>query len=277
MSGRDPVIEKYLADQYKFVLNENQLSLHYDNYVETGQSSSLAQGIVSNWGNETVVLDIGCGYGSLVMLLRESGFKAFGTDMAKFEIAHARRKFEEISTNSEEIYVCTDSPSSFFGAHTFDLITAWNVLEHVSDLATFLDEIDRNLKSGGNFLFLCPNYGVLRREAHYGLLWIPFLPKSIYRKILILMKKNPEFFDSNIFPITKFRVIREFHKRGFKLQVPKYKLTKIVSPGEIKNPYKKKLVDLAVSLKLNKILEFVLILSTFNILSRSIEFQARKL
>ena len=45
-----------------------------------------------------------------------------------------------------------------FDANTFDVITMWHVLEHVSDLQGQIRELERILRPGGLLIIAVPNY-----------------------------------------------------------------------------------------------------------------------
>jgi len=56
----------------------------------------------------------------------------------------------------------------FCSSQSLDLIFLINVFEHLPDWRDFLSFAERNLKSGGRCVILCPNYG-FPYESHFGL------------------------------------------------------------------------------------------------------------
>lgn len=82
-----------------------------------------------------------------------------------------------------------------FQDHTFDLITANMVLEHLEDPATCFAEVKRTLRPGGRFLFHTPN-------AHgYGPRLAGSLPDGVKRALVRALEGRPE---NDVFP-TRYR------------------------------------------------------------------------
>ena len=57
------------------------------------------------------------------------------------------------SENGKAVLLNADAPVSQFGAKSFDVITCFHVLEHVSDWDSVIGEISRVLRSGGVLFF----------------------------------------------------------------------------------------------------------------------------
>ena|SRR2546428_4671264 len=71
-------------------------------------------------------LDIGCGVGNTVTVLRGSGYDAYGTDVSNYAVSVARR-----AIGSSDKLVVADAASSIPFVITFDLITSFEVIEHL--------------------------------------------------------------------------------------------------------------------------------------------------
>jgi SAM-dependent methyltransferase len=78
---------------------------------------------------------------------------------------------------------------------SFDVVFSSNVIEHVNDPAKVMAESLRVLRPGGIMYHVIPNYGSWW-EGHYGVLWIPHLPKALGRLYLRLLGKKPAFLDT---------------------------------------------------------------------------------
>jgi len=127
------------------------------------------------------LLDIGCGDGTYTRRLAEGFRQVDAVDIEPERLAVFR------STPQAGIAVHTMSADHLeFPDATFDVVTAIEVLEHVTDLDATLDEVARVLRPAGRFLVTSPNrwfpfethgpliLGARRRPwAAPGLPWIP--------------------------------------------------------------------------------------------------------
>lgn len=101
------------------------------------------------------VLDLGCGRGSGVYLLKkEYGPEAevFGVDIDKRNIEIANKDFGEDCK-----FVFAKGEKLPFNKNFFDVVSSIEVLEHVQNLEETLGEIARVLKRGGVFIATFPN------------------------------------------------------------------------------------------------------------------------
>ena len=94
-------------------------------------------------------LDIGCGHGSFLSRLKEKGWKVSGLDLSPEAIARAQSS--GIDARQEMFR------PGLFKPESFDLVTAWYVLEHVREPMVFLKEIARILRPGGVLGLRVPN------------------------------------------------------------------------------------------------------------------------
>ncbi len=99
------------------------------------------------------VLDVGCGRGEWLDLLRESGLMASGVDSNRVTIRQCRERGLDVA-EGDAIEYLQALRSDSMGA-----ITAMHVVEHLSfeRLVALLDEILRVLKSGGLMILETPN------------------------------------------------------------------------------------------------------------------------
>lgn len=161
-------------------------------------------------------MDIGSGFGAFVIVARRHGYKTVGLEISPYEVEYARRRLaEEIpGCKPDEIFIQADAVRLPFADNTFDAVTLWNVLEHVSDAYCALSEASRILKPGGIIYMMCPNYAAFRREAHYQLFWLPLLPRRLARIYLKASGKRTEYFEKHIFYRTKLEIIRILKRLG---------------------------------------------------------------
>jgi 2-polyprenyl-3-methyl-5-hydroxy-6-metoxy-1,4-benzoquinol methylase len=68
------------------------------------------------------------------------------------------------------------------------------VLEHVQDPARVIAEGIRVLKPGGYLFFTYPNYCSFW-EGHYGMFWIPCMPKPVAKMYVGMFGRNTKYID----------------------------------------------------------------------------------
>jgi len=107
------------------------------------------------------VLDVGCGWGYNLFLLRELGFDPVGIDIVQNDFPTARLVAE---ANGARLRLAgADVGSLPFGSGSFDAVTSVETLEHVyrEDRRSAFEEIARVLVTGGRLSLSTPNYDSL--------------------------------------------------------------------------------------------------------------------
>jgi len=109
-------------------------------------------------------LDIGCGIGSSLEAAAQRGLDAVGIDLGQYPVSYCRQRGLSVQLGS-----LTDTG---LDNASFDLVTAWSVLEHIPDTDDGLREVRRILRPGGIFAFIIPNgeylkAHLLRGSYHY--------------------------------------------------------------------------------------------------------------
>ncbi len=95
------------------------------------------------------VLDVGCGTGAMLEQFSQR-YHAFGLDFSQQAIDFCRQR------GLTNLYV--GSLDAFPANHTFDLITMFDVVEHVEDHEGLLKEAYQRLNRGGHILIAVPAY-----------------------------------------------------------------------------------------------------------------------
>jgi glycosyltransferase involved in cell wall biosynthesis/SAM-dependent methyltransferase len=145
--------------------NREKLTIEYFETKEDtyGEQRALREPLrvhITNLSDSFNILDIGCGDGSLLNLLRQGGFSV-GVDLCKALIKKGK------SSHDEHIeYVIADAGHLPFKGKFFDVVTAVSVLHHVSEQGkkfNVIDEINRVLSLKGRFFLreLCPHGSIL--------------------------------------------------------------------------------------------------------------------
>lgn len=160
------------------------------------------------------VLDVGCGLGTFVQVALRSGFDAHGVELDARDAEMARRRLEAAGLPAGRV-VSGDGASLPFESGRFDLVTFFDVLEHVPHVGGVLDEAVRMLAPGGRLLIISPNYLARFIEPHYRVPWLPLLPKAAALPYLRWLGRRQEYFRDCVFNRTLRQVVRALHARGF--------------------------------------------------------------
>lgn len=98
------------------------------------------------------VLDVGCNVGYGVEILLSTALSAAGIDVSPKAIGVARRRLEMRA--DIRLY---DGVRSDFAPHSFEVVTSFQVIEHVADYSIYFAEITRLLCKDGLAVFTTPN------------------------------------------------------------------------------------------------------------------------
>lgn len=99
------------------------------------------------------ILDIGAGTGDDIMMLKQHG-NIYALDIDE----QALSLIDDALVVEKKLGSACAIP---YQAGTFDVVVAFDVLEHVEDDSLMVDEIMRVLKSGGHFIFTVPAFNCL--------------------------------------------------------------------------------------------------------------------
>ena len=109
------------------------------------------------------LLDVGCGKGRFVASACRHGWQAEGTDVIQGQVRSARERYD-VKISFGEIWELG------FDANSFDVVTAWHVLEHLPQPHKVVGEISRIMRTNG--LFVC--------EVPYQASWQATIGKGLW-------------------------------------------------------------------------------------------------
>jgi SAM-dependent methyltransferase len=136
-----------------------EMNLHYtDAYhrliSSSGENSAARWGfrkeVVTQYKQSGALLDMGCNSGSFLAFMRSAFWKLHGIEMS----AEGARTAEARSGAQVFVGDILDAP---FPPESFDVITCFDVLEHVYDPRRVMARVGEWLKPGGIFYVLVPN------------------------------------------------------------------------------------------------------------------------
>lgn len=146
----DPQILAKLYKQSAFNYNDevDNLKLTYGRYLSNLKKYGAEKG---------ALLEIGCGNGFFLEEALKRGYSSVrGVEPSHDAVARA-------GPSVRPHIVCDIMRPNLFGQEQFDVLCMFQVLDHISDPSSLLDECFRVLKPGG--LFLCLNHNVKSLSA----------------------------------------------------------------------------------------------------------------
>lgn len=135
-----------------YFYNKSSTIFGYKNY--TGLTKCLTAEaikkipIIKKYAKGKKLLDAGSGTGIFAQVAQNTGFKVFANDISTFVKNELRKKnipclfgpLEKINTNER-----------------FDIITAWDMVEHIPDIQMMATSFNKLLKKGGYLFITTPN------------------------------------------------------------------------------------------------------------------------
>jgi 2-polyprenyl-3-methyl-5-hydroxy-6-metoxy-1,4-benzoquinol methylase len=115
------------------------------------------------------ILDVGCAAGFFLKVASDLGWKAAGIEISPEAVEFAQ-------TSLDLNVICGRFETTDFKENSFQVITAWDVIEHVLDPVVFVEKAKKLLVPGGLLVLGTPNIGSLAaliRGKHWPILKPP--------------------------------------------------------------------------------------------------------
>lgn len=136
---------------------------------------------VERFAKKGRILDVGCGRGDFLLLMKERGWEPTGLELDERIESHGKKIGVDLRAGSLET---VRFPDSYFEAVTF-----WHVFEHLRDPEWALGECRRILKPGGLLVVSVPNIGSFQARLS-GRHWFHLDPPfHLYHYSLANLKK----------------------------------------------------------------------------------------
>ncbi len=168
---KEKEIREHYKNAYKY---DNVRQMRSGKFFERrwfkSRISMLSSDIRRHCKHPDRMLDAGCGTGAIVNELAKNFNRTdfFAFDISKWSIVKACEYYPEDKVR----YAIADAFCMPFRSGAFDCVMTTEVIEHVLDPRTIVDEIERTLKPGGILMIDTPfkyhpiwNLGILRKLA----------------------------------------------------------------------------------------------------------------
>ena len=147
----DIAIDRYYNSDNYLSYNENKKGLIpflYNSVKRVNMAKKFRIAIEGTQGKR--LLDFGCGVGDFLCFAQRQGYEVMGTDICSEACHRASEKIGNSVVGPEDVFALPDK--------SFDIITMWHVLEHISNLKMLAGQINRLLADGGRLVVALPNY-----------------------------------------------------------------------------------------------------------------------
>jgi 2-polyprenyl-3-methyl-5-hydroxy-6-metoxy-1,4-benzoquinol methylase len=145
-------LRHYYPEDYWFVPEDDpsgQMAEQYRRFV-LGDHVRFVWQALRESGEQGPVLDVGCGGGLFLGMLRERGASVLGLDFA-LRAAYAANSIHQVPA------ICANLSRSPLRPESCAVVTMFHVLEHLYDPAGYLDEARRVLQPNGRLVVQVPN------------------------------------------------------------------------------------------------------------------------
>jgi 2-polyprenyl-3-methyl-5-hydroxy-6-metoxy-1,4-benzoquinol methylase len=138
----------YTKKDYRNLVDSESTEESYYKIHDNDQYSKLSLFELKELRGKKVV-DIGCGAGSFLDLVKGFSSETYAIEPAKYYHKSLKSKQHKVFDSLDEILKESEG--------TFDIVTSFSVIEHVDDPLDFIVKSSKLLKSGGKMVFSTPN------------------------------------------------------------------------------------------------------------------------
>jgi len=129
-----------ILDNYERVVDETYLEEREGRILTFRRNLRPLEALASPTDSRRL-LDVGCYIGVFLEIAQERGWEAWGVEPSRWAVEEARRKGLRVMAGTLE--------EAEFADELFDVVTMWDVIEHLTDPMGKLREVHRILKRDG--------------------------------------------------------------------------------------------------------------------------------
>lgn len=126
--------------------------------------------LIERFKTKGKLLDVGCGYGIFLHMAKQKGWDVFGVELSQPAVTYCQTVYNLNIFNGEIEH-------ANFSEQFFDVITGWDILEHIPDPPSFLKTIRQLIKKDGILALSLPNIQSWAAKFS-GSKWWTLLPKE---------------------------------------------------------------------------------------------------
>lgn len=156
MPSEEEIASLYHEDFEHFEPYIEQISVHREYFRKKLQEIKTVSRLR---GNDRKLLDIGCAMGVLLEEANKIGYRAQGVDISKDAVIYCRKKGLLVT--------------QIYPKKRFDVITAFEVIEHERDPGCMMRRVHALLKDGGVAVLTTPNHSGIWRKV-MGKWWVGY-------------------------------------------------------------------------------------------------------
>ncbi|HYO88898.1 MAG TPA: class I SAM-dependent methyltransferase, partial [Candidatus Limnocylindrales bacterium] len=158
VSPRPDAHELYALYGESYFHNDDSGTVGYTNYIhdEANIRKTFQRRLkrVERFATPGRLLDVGCAAGFFLSEAQARGWEPNGLDVSHFAATYTRDRFGIPAQQGSLLDL--DYPDA-----SFDMVTMWDVIEHVPDPAAHIQKIARLLPPGGHFALATPDVASL--------------------------------------------------------------------------------------------------------------------
>lgn len=166
--------------------SNEELTEHYNSYERNNYISPITVNnyqvllkSFESYRDKGNILDIGCGDGYFLAEAKKMGWNVYGTEFTDEAITVCAAKGINMSQGPLD--------SANYNELSFDIITSFEVLEHINNPREEIDHINKMLRKGGLMYLTTPNFNALERyilKDKYSIIQYPehlsyYTPKTL--------------------------------------------------------------------------------------------------
>lgn len=156
----------------------------------------------NNYFKNKKLLDVGCNTGEFLDFMEKIGVKTYGLEICKESCDILKQKGHIAFQSSNEVH------------ETFDVVTAFDLFEHLYDIRGFLDYVRSLLNPGGLFILLTGNPNSLPAKRTKEKWWYCNYPEHVVFPSPSFFKSLPEFKLTNTVYTYANRQHESMHKKA---------------------------------------------------------------